>query len=151
MRSYQILLVFGLILFLLGCTSDTNTSQTEEADFTKISTKKSEINQSVSNKAKKSLEHHDEIKKINAVNIAKTLVITIEVHHNKRFRLATIRKKIKKELEKEFPDRKVELSTDKKIVIELNRLEKQIRQENISKKKLEKELKQLIKLMNEQT
>ncbi len=153
MNAYRFLFIVGMILFLIGCSPDTDTSQSGPNDgvnFTNISTKGS-LDQSISNNAKQSLSQHKEITTINAVNTDKKLVIAIEVHHNERFRLAKFRKKMHKKMEKVFPDQKIELSTDKKIVIETNQLEKKIRQGNISKKKLKKEVKHLIKLMNEQT
>ncbi|MGP4108806.1 YhcN/YlaJ family sporulation lipoprotein [Virgibacillus sp. L01] len=153
MKAYRFLFIIGMILFLIGCNPNTDTSQSgpnDGVDFTNISTKGS-IDQSISNNAKQSLSQHKEITTINAVNTEKKLVIAFEVHHNERFRLAKFRKKMQKKMEKVFPDHKIELSTDKKIVIETNKLEKKIRQGNISKKKLKKEVKHLIKLMNEQT
>lgn len=153
MNAFRFLFIVGMILFLIGCNPNTDTSQNGPNDgvnFTNISTEGS-LDQSISNNAKQSLSQHKEITTINAVNTEKKLVIAFEVHHNERFQLAKFRKKMHKKMEKVFPDQKVELSTDKKIVIETNRLEKKIRKGNISKKKLQKEVKHLIKLMNEQT
>ncbi|MFB4169526.1 YhcN/YlaJ family sporulation lipoprotein [Virgibacillus sp. JSM 102003] len=153
MNAYRFLFIVGMILFLIGCSPNTDSSQSgpnNGVNFTNISTKGS-LDQSISNNAKQSLSQHKEITTINAVNTEKILVIAFEVHHNKRFQLAKLRKKMHKKLEKVFPDQKVELSTDKKIVIETNRLENKIRQGDISKKNLKKEVKHLIKLMNEQT
>ncbi|SDQ65748.1 hypothetical protein SAMN05216232_2962 [Virgibacillus subterraneus] len=155
MNSYQILFTLGIIFFLFGCNPNTDSDpsqngQIDGVNFTNISTEAS-IDQSVSNSAKQSLSQHKEITNIYAVNTEGDLVIAIEVHHNERFKLAKIRKNLHKKMEKVFRDHKVQLSTDQKIVIETKRLEKQIQNRDISKKKLEKEVKHLIKLMNEQT
>lgn len=151
MNAFRILFMLGMIFFLIGCTTDTNTSQQgDDVNFTNISTKKS-IDQSVSNMAKQSLKPYEELKSIKAVNVGGNLVIAIDVYQNNRFGLADIRKKLQKKAEKEFPSHNIELSTDKKLIIELDKLEKQIKQETISREKLQKKIKHLIKLNNEQT
>ncbi|MFC4556915.1 hypothetical protein ACFO3D_01675 [Virgibacillus kekensis] len=152
MSSYRIFFIIGLIILLTACTTDNDTTQkNDDVNYTNIAAKNNEISQSAANAAKERLRKHDEITNINAVNTDKILLITVELHHNKRFRLAKIRKNLKKEISKEFPDYKVEFSTDKKIVIELNKLEKRIEEKDISKDKLKKEVKHLVKLMKEQT
>ncbi|WP_390362617.1 hypothetical protein [Virgibacillus byunsanensis] len=121
----------------------------KHVELTEIST--SELDQSPSNQVKRRLSKHDGITSINAVNTSKTLIIAIEFHHNKRFNLTDLRKKYKKEIEKIVPNLDVELSTDKKLVFELDELEKKIEDNSITPKKLMKKVKQLTKLMKEQT
>lgn len=151
MYKHRIIVTFGLILFLIGCTGGTDSSSQGTNDkFTQISNE-SPIDQSVSNQAKQLLSKNDDITTVKAVNTTKTLVIALEVHHNKRFQLAKTRKKLKKKLKKEFPDKKIELSTDRKAILELQRLEKKINASTLSKKKLKDEVKQLVNLLNEQT
>ncbi|WBX79732.1 hypothetical protein PD280_19070 [Virgibacillus salarius] len=79
------------------------------------------------------------------------MLIAIEIQHGKRFQLGKIREQLTKQMKKEFKNLKVELSTDKKIVMELEKLEKSIQSKSYSKKKLEKKLKKLIEFSKEQT
>ncbi|WP_164669223.1 YhcN/YlaJ family sporulation lipoprotein [Virgibacillus doumboii] len=152
MNGFRILLAIGLIFFLIGCTPETDTSQNDNnnVNFTNISAKRS-IDQSVSNMAKQSLKPYKELKSINAVNVGENLIIAVDVYQNERFGLADIRKKLHKKMEKAFPSHKVKLSTDKKLIIEVDKLEKQIEEGNISREKLKKKVKHLVKLDNEQT
>ncbi|WP_157087755.1 YhcN/YlaJ family sporulation lipoprotein [Oceanobacillus damuensis] len=120
------------------------------ADTTKISNE-SIFSQEPSNQAKDKLSNHDEISAVKAVNTDKNIVIAIEVDHHERFTLSQIEKKYKKEMEDKFKDKKVEFSTDKKIVLELEKLEQDIKDNTITKKELEKELKKIVKLSKEQT
>lgn len=54
-------------------------------------------------------------------------------------------------MKKQFKNLDVEFSTDKKIIIELDKLEKQILNNEISSKELKKRLKQIVTLSKEQT
>ncbi len=147
------MLFVGLILFLVGCAtnSDSDTAEnSQDVKYTKISST-SFMDQEEANKAKRFLTKFEEIKAIKAVNTSKTLVVAIKIHHNKRFQLAELQKKFTKKLKKAFPKFKTELSTDQKIFIELNRLEEKIESDNMSNKKLERGVRHLIKLSKEQT
>ncbi|GGB53567.1 hypothetical protein GCM10011409_33990 [Lentibacillus populi] len=156
MKVKKLIVWFGLILFLTSCTQDTDTNSANDdqndefTKFTKISSDNF-IDQDAANQAKKVLTKYEEIKTIKAVNTSKYLVVGIEVHHNKRFQLTDLRKEFTKTLKKKFPKFKTELSTDKKMLIELDRLENDINGNNISNKQLEKEVKHIIKLSKEQT
>lgn len=151
MNGYRIIITIGLILFLTSCSTVDNSTTQEDGINLSYITSNHTFDQHASNRAKKMLSKHDPITSINAVNTDKKLLIAVEVQHRHRFRLAKIRKDLQKDMNKAFPDKKVEMSTDKKIVIELTRLEKAIDTNEISKKKLIKEINHLIKLMHEQT
>ncbi|MGY0692171.1 hypothetical protein ACW2QC_05165 [Virgibacillus sp. FSP13] len=153
MSSKKIMLFVGLILLLVGCStnSDSDTAENSpDVKYTKISST-SFMDQDAANKAKRFLTKFDEIKAIKAVNTSKKLLVAIEIHHNKRFQLAELKKKFAKKLKKAFPKFKTELSTDQKIFIELDRLEEEIESNNMSNKRLEKEVRHLTKLSKEQT
>jgi predicted small lipoprotein YifL len=145
----------ALVVSLVACGNDSaleppTNQKNEKIDLAKISTEQP-VSQKPANEAKDLLSHYPEITKINAVNTNKILLLTIEIEHMKRFKLADIRKELKKKMKKSFPDLKVELSTDKKIVIELEKLEKQIQENKLTKKEIKKEVKRLIELSKEHT
>ena len=150
--SYRTFILIALFLLLIGCgiNPKIDTSTNDDIQFTKLNTEKS-IEQHPSNKAKDKLSKHDEITSINAVNTDKDIIITIEVHHLKRFQLNKTKEKTIKEMEKEFPKMKVLVSTDKKIIIEIEQLEQDIYSDSISQKELAKKVKKLKKLAKDQT
>src|SRR5699024_4268004 len=86
--------------------------------------------------AKNILSKNDNVTHVYAVNTKDTLVIAIKVRHMKRFRLQKIKQELTKKMKKEFPKMDVQLSTDEKIVIELDKLEKKLETTSISKKEL---------------
>lgn len=154
MYGYKLIMTFSVFLFLIGCANDLtgepSRNQENSIELTKISSNNS-IDQSASNQAKEILSNHEEITAINAVNTLETLVIAVDIEHSKRFRLADIRKELTKEMKEQFKDIKVEFSTDKKILLELEKLEEKIQSGSIKKKKLEKEIKRITKLVKEKT
>lgn len=142
-----------MLSFLVAC--NTNTGQETNKD--QPSTQPSQIStsslpeQSPSMQARKSMRKMDDIKGVYAVNTDKKLLVALELHQKDRFKLAKSGKTLSAKLKKQFPKMKTELSTDKKLIIELDKLEDKINQRNITKQKLEKEIKHLIKLMKEKT
>ncbi|GAB3064164.1 YhcN/YlaJ family sporulation lipoprotein [Virgibacillus ainsalahensis] len=152
MKTIKAILLINIVFLLVGCTTDStqNTQKDTDIDLIKISSTNT-TNQNPSNQAKEILSKHEDITSVKAVNTDKHLVIAMEIEHNKRFRLAQLREQRTKEMKESFPDMKVEFSTDKKIILELDRIEKEIESGKLSKKELEKELKKVITLSKEQT
>ncbi|OZU90504.1 hypothetical protein CIL03_04980 [Virgibacillus indicus] len=151
--KYKIVLSVCLVLLLIGCGKDSVLEPTNDKN-TDIELKMIKANtgmdQHISNQAKELLSSYDAITSVKAVNDEKNLLTAIEVHHNKRFNLKKIQKELTKELEKKFKNFHVELTLDKKLVLELDKLEKAMESGDISKKKLKKEIKKLTKLSKEQ-
>lgn len=141
------------LILLAGCTNNAapmNSKNTDDINLTKISTVNN-YSQVPSNQAKDDLGRNEEVISVKAVNTDNMIVIGVEIEHLERFNLAENREKYKKEMKKKFKDMDVELSTDMKINIELEKLEKDIRDEKISNKKLKSELKRIAELSKEQT
>lgn len=141
-----------LLLLIAGCGSNSTTHSTnDQVEFAKLSTNKESIEQQKSNQAKEILSTHDGLTNVYAVNSDKKLIVAFEIDHTKRFQLKNYEKKITKKIKKEFPKMDVNVSTDQKIVIEVDQLEQEIASGSISKKELNKKIKQLIKLSKEET
>ncbi len=69
----------------------------------------------------------------------------------KRFKLADIRKELKKDIKEKFQIKKVEVSTDQKVILELDKLEEEIQDKSVNKNELKKGIKtnyQIIKKTN---
>ncbi|CDQ40297.1 MULTISPECIES: hypothetical protein [Virgibacillus] len=149
------LLISAFLFTLIGCGTDSaldppSKQRNEDIDLSEISTDQS-ISQEPSNRAKDILSHYDQITTIKAVNSDKEILIAIEIKHMERFKLAKIREQLTKEMKEEFDNLKVELSTDKKIVMELDKLEKNLKKQVYPKKDLQKKLNKLVEFSKEQT
>lgn len=148
--------VLGLCLsfFLVGCNpnpiTDTSNNNNPDIDLAKLSTNEA-INQDTSNKIKQTLSNYEELRSIKAVNTSKKVIIAIQVKQMKRFQLTKIKNKIKKNLEKKFPNMDIVISTDSKIILELEQLEQNIQTGSFTKEKLNKKVEQIIKLTKEET
>lgn len=141
-----------MVTLLFGCGTSTTleSPHNNDVEFTKLTTKK-DVDQQASNQAKDFIRRYEEVTSIKAVNTSKHLVVGFEVEHMERFNLEDIRKKIQKKLKKEFSSLKVVVSTDQKIILELDKLEQNIQSGKVSKKQLNKKAKKIIDLSKEQT
>lgn len=109
------------------------------------------INQRSADEAKYILLNKDEVKWVRAVQSKDLLIVAVELEHWNTFQSKKLTKEMKKTLEKDLKSKKIELTTDHKIFIELEKLENKIMNNDISEKKLDKDLKRIQKLMKEQT
>src|SRR5699024_6025622 len=127
------LLIASMIAVIAGCNTDDSVlepagSPNNDIELMKIS-KDHQLDQHISNQAKDSMRKYTEVTAAKAVNTDKKMLMAVEVKHNERFNLANIKKQLKKEMEEQFPHITVEFSTDKKIILELDRLEKEIQKD----------------------
>src|SRR5699024_154438 len=138
MRCYKIMIMFALIFALIGCNANSNIDQSKNNDdieLSKINTTQI-TDQQASNQAKEILDNYQDITKVRAANTSKILLIAIEIKQSKRFSLDKTEKALKEKMKKSFPDMDVVFSTDKKIILELEQLEKDIQANAISNKTL---------------
>ena len=109
------------------------------------------FNQSISQGAKKRALTMDEIIKSTAVNSNLDLYIAVTPEHHERFGLKPLRKKLQKQLSDEHPTFDVRVSTDKKIFMLLEKLERKIKEKELSKDEINKQLKFIGKKMESNT
>lgn len=158
MKKYSIVLI---LLLLIGCNGQNNNG-TSNANFepnyqlTKSSVSgedvtKENVNQDNVFKAKNIVLEQPEVKMIRAVEGKKLLIIALELTHWNTFQSKKVTKEMKKKLEKEIPSKKIEVTTDHKIFIELEKLENKLNNNELTKKQLDKKLEKIQKLMKEQT
>ncbi|MGM8364297.1 YhcN/YlaJ family sporulation lipoprotein [Virgibacillus sp. W0181] len=154
MYVQKILATCFILLVLSACqnepTLDSSQEEKEEVEVKKLSTTVI-TDQGPSNQAKEMLSNYEEVTSIKAVNTEDDLMIALEVEHHERFSLDQLEKSLHKKVKKAFPDLSVLLTTDKKMIIELEKLEKRIADHSLSTKQLKKKLKDLIKLSKEHT
>ncbi|RDW18398.1 hypothetical protein CWR48_12555 [Oceanobacillus arenosus] len=149
MNRKKAIITVSLFFLLFGCGTDSNTDQNKQD--TPITGSNKLIDQQPSADAKEMINKHEEISAIKAVNNSETIVVAVKVNHSERFTLKSLRKKMEKELKDSFPKLDVEFSTDLKIFLELEKLEEEIQADHFTEDKLDKGLKEIIKLSKEQT
>lgn len=148
-------IIFLLLLAIIGLGSGCNRNQNqsgeehEDLSISQVHTSKP-IDQSVANQAKKKVITEEDISDVKAVNTDKELLIAIKVENFDRFRLKKIEKNVKSDLEKDYPDHKIIVSTDSKMYLELDQLEQKIQKDNTNRKELEKDFNKIKSLMKEQ-
>ncbi|SDJ76173.1 YhcN/YlaJ family sporulation lipoprotein [Sediminibacillus albus] len=151
--TFPPLLFFCLTFSILSaCTGDEDgrsAKQDENYDLTQVS-HHSEISQEPANAAKRKALKNEAVIGSRGVNTDKNLLIGIEVRQLDRIRLKKLEKQITTDLEKQYPDKNVQVSTDKKIYLELDKLESRLQKKDISKKELDKKYNQIKKLINDQ-
>lgn len=95
-------------------------------------------------------EHRKEVTDVHAINSKKELLITVKLKTFANFSAQQITKKIQKHLQKRNPQRKVQVSSDKKIYQQITKTEAQIRQGQIKAKALKERIKKINKFYKEQ-
>ncbi|MFD1388103.1 hypothetical protein ACFQ4Z_14970 [Oceanobacillus oncorhynchi subsp. oncorhynchi] len=148
MRNKKMALLLLFILFLAGCNHQNESSYSENPNIKHLSTNSS---QDPATQAKELLIDKDDITAVHAVNTEDTMLVTIEIPHHERFSLQDKTEAYQKELEQAFPDFTIELSTDKKIILETAKLEEKMDNQTLTKEEIKKKMKEIIHLSKEQT
>lgn len=150
MRYKKIILLLLFILLLVGCNhqNESSYSDSENPNIKHLSTNST---QDTAMQAKELLIKKDDITAVHAVNTDDTLLVTVEIPHHERFSLKDKSEAYKKELEQTFPDFTVELSTDKKIILETSKLEEKMTNQTLSKEEIKKQMEKIIQLSKKQT
>ncbi|MGG2063584.1 MULTISPECIES: YhcN/YlaJ family sporulation lipoprotein [unclassified Bacillus (in: firmicutes)] len=153
--SLLFLLLFG---FLCGCHSpldkqvkqeSTQKRNKTDAKLTKVNIES--IDQSAANEAKNKILAMDEILEVKAVNFNNELYVAVKPKHRERFQLKKLRKEIKQTLKKMYPNVKIYVSTDKKIFTLLDKLDTKIKNKELDKEEVKKQLKIVKKEMHSDT
>lgn len=139
-----------------GCSSSTDHfekqgQQTEEQMNFSTVTHESNIDQTAANEAKEIVDSFDETTDIYAVNSKNTLMIAFNVKQMHRFQVESIENDIEKRLRNELPHIVIKVSTDAKMRLELEKLEQDLHNENLSNQTVEKQIQEIISLSKEQT
>lgn len=150
--QHTIMTCFILLLVLFGCSpsneAEKDNNGANQLEMTKLSTKQS-INQDTANKVKEAVGQFKEITSVKAIEVANKMVIAFEVKHIYRFQLEKLRSAVKDKVKKMYPDIEPTVSTDQKIFMEVEKIEKNIR--NYSKEKLKEKVDKIIKMDKDQT
>lgn len=125
-----------LILVVVGYATGCNGNQKQLGeDNNNLSTSQVHtsmpIHQAVSKQTKEKIITKDEISDVKAVN---TDLVALKVDNFDRLQLKKIEETAKTEVEKNYPNHKVFLSTDKKLFWELEQLEEKLQKDNMNMK-----------------
>ncbi|MDC3416562.1 hypothetical protein [Aquibacillus salsiterrae] len=138
---------------LSGCTSNEEDNRLSlrgpTEDITKISNP-STPDQSLTNKAKELLRTQDEVTAVRGINIDNQLVLAINVKQINQFTERKLEKKLKKELENIYEGVTVDVSSDQKIFIELDKLEKKLQNTTYDKQQLQKQYNDIKNLIDDE-
>lgn len=143
-KRHTALLYLLLFPLLVACSSSHDGQKVDEHVQTDHS-------QAESSQAVDYVMSKNEITDAVAVNTKETILLAYDVQQMDRFRLDEIKKDVKKELETQFPDKKIALSFDKKIMLEVTELQNKMAEKEMNDKKVKKEIQKIEKLMKEKT
>ena len=132
----RVLFVMALVMILSGCSNNPNLS------FFHAKQNEKEVE-----KLKTILENEESTSESLGVFFDSQLVVAVQVQPFSKFQKSKIEKRIEKEIKKDFPDHKVFVSSDLKIMWEL----KDLVEKNPSDKTLKKKLREIKALAKEET
>ncbi|WP_186577646.1 YhcN/YlaJ family sporulation lipoprotein [Aquibacillus kalidii] len=152
-KPKHILSILLLTILISGCNTDENdnriTMKDSDGDVTKISNT-SPIDQSLTNKAKEYVRINNEIESLRGINTEEDLLLAINVEQIQQFKEQNHESRIQKKLEKIFPETNIEVSSDQKIYIEVEKLEQEIQNNALDKEELKKRFDKIKKLINDE-
>lgn len=144
------IIIFILTIFSSGCNFEPK-EEVEENPLPIKTTDPADISiQPAANKTKDIILSKAEVKELRAVELNDDLLVALELYHQYTFQSKKIVKNMKSSLEKQFPEKKIFVTTDHKFFIELDVIEQKIENKSITKNELNKELKELKKLFDNQ-
>ncbi|HEX6923054.1 MAG TPA: YhcN/YlaJ family sporulation lipoprotein [Bacillales bacterium] len=152
MKAYLIngIFIIGTAFFLLaGCASQQNQSSEKDVNFVPAKWE-TQDGQTVAEQVEGQVAKRKGIKDVQAIPSKKELLVAIRLKTFDRFNSQQIVKKIEKKLQKQYPKRKVQVSSDKKVYMEIAELESKIRQGEIDAKERKNKMKRIHKFLKEQ-
>lgn len=145
-----------LIILLIVLTACTNKEPTFEPtknpglELTKLSSK-GITDQQPSDEAKQILSQYEEVSGVRAINHDGELLVAIDIKQSDRLSVKSLQRDLSKKLKDEFLNMDVHVSTDQKLLFEIEKIENALMNDSITKKEVGKKLKKLKKLMKERT
>ncbi|KMK76149.1 hypothetical protein [Alkalihalobacillus pseudalcaliphilus] len=132
---------FVLLLLLSACSNgDSPTVQSLLVDH-------KQFEQTEANESKKKLMELDEFIDVHGVSIEDRIYLSPKVKQLARFRLNGLRKQSFDQIKNLYPEHEIHVSTDKKVYMELEKLEQRLKDGKITEEELKKELDKIEKHM----
>lgn len=155
-RHASYLLIFSLCVFLAGCAKETPSSRwsmlkrinpTPIALYTENDEKQEKLVEGIKEETNTIASIYD----VAVIKGKKDTLVAYKVKHMARFKMKSIEKELMKKLESKYPEERFTVSSDFKIFLETIRLWDKIQEQDYSKEKADKRLKEIIQLNNELT
>ncbi|UFU00850.1 YhcN/YlaJ family sporulation lipoprotein [Radiobacillus kanasensis] len=149
----HLLAIALLSLTLVGCNQQEDNriqSQGTNIDFTKVTNKDAPVSQSIATQAKKTILENEEVTAVRGINTSEKVLLAFKVKQFDSFRETKLEDELKNKLEKAFPEKKIFVSSDEKIFIELDQLEKEIQNKDMNEDELKKDFKTIQDLLNDE-
>jgi len=139
-RTLRLISLTLILLVLFGCSNSGT-----KADLQNVSN--SNVDQSDSIKAKETLSSYKETTEVHALNTKDKLFVAFDILHRNKFNMEEIESRARNDLKELFPNKKIEVSTDQKLVIEAKKAEVRLTQGKTDNKyNLDNEIDNLFKL-----
>jgi hypothetical protein len=133
-----------------GCNMANNSK--EENNLTIKNVSNEDMNHvNMTSEIEKLLMKEKEVSDVKVFDTDNEIFIAAEIKQMDRFRIKEIEKKLNNLLDDKYSNHNVTLSTDKKMFLELEKLEQKSKNTNMSNKELEKEIKRIKSLSEELT
>ncbi|WP_078548016.1 YhcN/YlaJ family sporulation lipoprotein [Litchfieldia alkalitelluris] len=150
MKRSVVFMVIILSVLLPGCANQQRSEGENNMEAYQINSLTKD--QKESKRAEQKLLALDEVVEVVAVNNDDQLLIGYKLKQFAKLRTKQVEAKINKQLKKEFPNHETNASSDLKIFIETEKIKSNLEKNKISdNKKLDSQMKKIIKLSNEQT
>lgn len=118
-----ILVVMSLLLLATGCNQQSDQQSKTQSAAEDPECKPTPVRHfDLEQRAKAIAEQIDGIDQAVAVQIDKELDVAIEVSNFNRFRMESLQKDVAKQLKAAFPEAKVHVTSDKKLIMDLQKL-----------------------------
>ncbi|WP_078381377.1 YhcN/YlaJ family sporulation lipoprotein [Sutcliffiella halmapala] len=148
MKVMKYVIPFVLLVSMLSACGGGEVQERVEDTVSPTSTKQKEKTEK-ENRAEEIAKDVSEVKDAIAYDAEDELLVAFHLKQFQKFFTEKVEKKVKKALEKEFPDEKVVVSHDLKIRLEIERLRKDIEEKNLSDKEIKKRIKKIDDLRKE--
>jgi hypothetical protein len=120
------------LITIVGCNQEENEEiVTEDVNYARVKNETG-VDQAPSKKAVDIVKDREETTEVKAVNSINELYVAFNVETLERFQLDKIEAEVKKQLEKEFPNMKVEVSTDSKVFQEIEAVERKLKDNKVN-------------------
>ncbi|MGD6775873.1 YhcN/YlaJ family sporulation lipoprotein [Sutcliffiella horikoshii] len=148
MKAVAFVVILVLSVSVLGACGQGEVKERVEDTVMRTSNEQKEKSEK-EQRAEKVAKDFKEVKGAIAYDTEDELVVAFHVTQYQKFFTEKIEKKVKKALEKEFPEENVVVSHDLKIRLEIERLRRDVEQNQISEKELEKRIEKMKTLREE--
>ncbi|GAF65370.1 hypothetical protein BTS2_2268 [Bacillus sp. TS-2] len=138
---------FMLLIMLISCLLGACNQDTTKSSQASLTSESSYKDQNKINDVKAELKKMEEVIDVQAIVYDQKIYADPKVKQFSRFRLKEIRKNGFEKLKETFPDSEIHVSTDKKVYMELEKLEQQLKNGKIKNEDLEKKLQKIEEMM----